>query len=137
MRFQESNTIELKQIVTDDIKKEIANSEGGVIYVGISDSGKPVGVGDSDLITQQIANMVRDSIKPDITKFIGYETQTADGKDIIVINVQRGTDRPYYLAGKGLSRRCPLRPMGIPANLVRTRAIIGIFQQSLFLHLLL
>lgn len=37
MIFQESETVELKSIVVDDIKKEIiafANCEGGKLYIG-------------------------------------------------------------------------------------------------------
>ena len=40
MTFQESETIELKEIVVEDIKKEIiafANSAGGTLYVGVAD----------------------------------------------------------------------------------------------------
>lgn len=40
MIFQESETVELKSIVVDDIKKEIiafANCEGGKLYIGVSE----------------------------------------------------------------------------------------------------
>ena len=40
MRFRETETVELKSIVMDDIKKEIiafANCDGGTIYVGVAD----------------------------------------------------------------------------------------------------
>ena len=110
MTFQESETVELKEIVIDDIKKEIiafANSEGGIIYVGVADDGSVVGIEDDDTVTQQISNMVRDSIKPDITMFVHYDTKIMDGKKIVLVEIQRGTDRPYYLAKKGL------RPEGV------------------------
>lgn len=110
MKFQESENIELKQIVVDDIKKEIlafANSTGGTLYIGISDDGNIVGIENSDMIIQQIASMVRDSIKPDITMFLRYETKEIDGKQIVAVEVQRGTERPYYLTKKGL------RPEGV------------------------
>ena len=56
---------------------------------------------------QQIINMVRDSIKPDITMFLHYEVKKIDKKQIIAVEAQRGTERPYYLAKKGL------RPEGV------------------------
>ena len=77
MTFQESETIELKEIVVEDIKKEIiafANSAGGTLYVGVADDGSIVGVDSPDTVTQQISNMVRDSIKPDVTMFVRYNT---------------------------------------------------------------
>ena len=46
--------------------------------------------------------MVRDSIRPDVTMFVHYETQEIDGKQILAVTVQKGTGRPYYLASKGL-----------------------------------
>lgn len=43
MVYQESENVELKQIITDDIKKEIiafANSKGGDLFVGVADNGE-------------------------------------------------------------------------------------------------
>ena len=110
MLFQESETVELKGIVVEDIKKEViafANSAGGTVYVGVTDDGSVVGVDSPDQAIQQVANMVRDSIKPDVTMFVRYEAKQVDGKMILSVEVQRGTDRPYYLAKKGL------RPEGV------------------------
>ena len=110
MTFQESETLELKEIVVEDIKKEIiafANSAGGTLYVGVADDGGIVGVENPDTVIQQISNMVRDSIKPDITMFIRYAAKNVEGKQIVAVEIQRGTGRPYYLAKKGL------RPEGV------------------------
>ena len=72
MLFRESETIELKEVVVDDIKKEIiafANCDGGKLYIGVDD-GTVVGLDNADSISLQISNMVRDAIKPDITMFL-------------------------------------------------------------------
>lgn len=110
MIYQESETVELKSIVVDDIKKEIiafANCEGGKLYIGVQDDGSVVGLDNPDEAALQISNMVRDAIKPDLTMFLHYETINENGKQIVVIDVQQGTDRPYYIAKKGL------RPEGV------------------------
>ena len=110
MAYQESENIELKSAVTDDIKKEIvafANSDGGTLYIGVRDDGEVVGLDDPDGAALQVSNMVRDSIKPDVTMFLHYETITDNEKKIIAVSVQRGTDRPYYIAKKGM------RPEGV------------------------
>ncbi len=110
MHFEETEIIELKGIVTDDIKKEIiafSNANGGTIYVGVEDNGNVVGVSSADKTIQQISNMVRDAIKPDVTMFIHYDTIKANDKTVVKIDIQRGTQRPYYLAAKGL------RPEGV------------------------
>ena len=66
MLFRESETIELKEIVVDEIKKEIiafANCDGGTLYIGVQDDGTVVGVDDPDGVSLQISNMVRDAIR--------------------------------------------------------------------------
>lgn len=110
MTIQESETVELKSIVVDDIKKEIiafANCEGGKLYIGVQDDGIVVGVDDPDGAALQISNMVRDAIKPDLTMFLHYTTLNEDDKKIVVIDIRQGTERPYYIAKKGL------RPEGV------------------------
>lgn len=105
MKYRESETVELKSKVENDIVKEViafANSQGGTIYVGVDDMGYVIGIDDADKTTLQINNMVRDSIKPDVTMFVRYETIIDEGKNIICITVQKGTNKPYYLASKGL-----------------------------------
>ena len=103
-------TVELKSVYVDDIKKEIiafANTRGGSILVGVEDNGKICGVENSDRLIQQISNAARDAIKPDVTMFLHYETQTIESKNIVEVKVQCGAHRPYYLAAKGL------RPEGV------------------------
>ena len=110
MNFHESETVELKEIVVDDVKKEIipfANSAGGTIYIGVADDGSIAGVENPDMVTQKIVNMTRDNIKPDVTMFIRYETIEIEGKKIVTVEIQRGVERPYYLSNKGL------RPEGV------------------------
>lgn len=110
MAYNETENVELKTIVVDDIKKEIiafANCNGGKLYIGIQDNGTVIGVDDPDKVALQISNMVRDGIKPDITMFLHYETIVENGKSIVLVDVQRGTDRPYYIAKKGM------RPEGV------------------------
>lgn len=105
MLFRESETVELKEIVVDDIKKEIiafANCDSGKLYVGVRDDGTVAGLDNPDKATLQINNMVRDAIKPDVTMFLRYETLEENGKQIVAVDIQRGTQRPYYIARKGL-----------------------------------
>lgn len=105
MRFIESEVVELKSNVVADICKEIiafANTKGGTLYIGVADDGRVLGVENADRVTLQLNHMIRDSIKPDVTMFVHYETQTVDGKQILSVTVQKGTGRPYYLGSKGL-----------------------------------
>lgn len=110
MAILEGPMVEFKEIVVEDIKKEIiafANSEGGVLYIGIADDGRIVGVSNRDETSLQVSNMIRDSIKPDVTMFVRYSNEVMDGKDIIKITIQKGMHCPYYISKKGL------RPEGV------------------------
>lgn len=110
MKFQESETIELKAQVTEGIVKELiafANMRGGTIYIGIADDGTIIGLDSPDLAAVQVSNKVRDSIKPDVTMFLHYETLQLEDSSVLKIDVQKGTNCPYYLAQKGL------RPAGV------------------------
>ena len=105
MLFAESEIVELKAEIVGDICKEViafANTKGGTLYIGVSNDGSVVGVKNTDQVILQLNNMIRDSIKPDVTMFVHYETQRITDKDIIVVTIQKGTDRPYYLGSKGL-----------------------------------
>ncbi len=105
MTFKESQTVELKRELNADFKKEVvafANSDGGTIYVGVEDNGKPVGINDVEKTMQAIGNMIRDGIKPDLTAYTGIEEISQNGVSIICVTILRGTKRPYHLTEKGL-----------------------------------
>ena len=103
--MQEDEATEFKEIVVDDIKKEViafANTKGGTLYIGVRDDGSAVGLSDADAARQQAANMVRDAIKPDVTMFVHYGFEARDGKQVLAVRVGEGTNKPYYLAKHGL-----------------------------------
>lgn len=103
--YKESENMELKQDYSESIRKDIiafANTRGGTIRIGVKDNGETVGVPSPDQMIQRIANMVRDSIRPDVTLFVSYETETADGAQIVRVSVSRGAGRPYYWKEKGM-----------------------------------
>lgn len=103
--IQETDHIELKEIFVPEIKKEVVaftNSDGGTIYIGISDDGKFLGLNDDDSTMQQVSNAIRDGICPDVTMFTQLSFVHEEGKTAIKISVARGTKRPYYLRDKGM-----------------------------------
>lgn len=110
MKYIESSTVELKRQVVEDIRKAViafANTKGGILYVGIDNAGTIVGVEDADKEILKISNMIRDGIKPDVTMFVSCTREESESRDIIKVDVQRGTECPYYLKSKGL------RPEGV------------------------
>ncbi len=98
----ESERIEYKSQMIDDIYKEViafANTDGGVIYLGIDDKGNLIGVENVDETYTRLTNGIRDAIAPDVTMFVRYVLQ--DNK-VIQIEVAEGSYKPYYLKSKGL-----------------------------------
>ena len=98
----ESERMEFKSQVTEEIYKEViafANTDGGVIYVGVDDRGNPVGLEDTDGNYTRLTNGIRDAILPDVTMFVRYVLQE---NRVIRVEVSEGSYKPYYLKGKGL-----------------------------------
>ena len=99
--MREGNKTEYKREYTSEIKKEViafANSSGGLIYIGRDDEGKPYPLTDINETLTKITNSIRDGILPDVTMFVGYETD----ENGIIITVQEGTRKPYFILEKGL-----------------------------------
>ena len=106
----ENQTTEFKREYMDDIKYAVvafANTDGGKIYIGVNDDRSIQGVENADATMLRITNTIRDSIRPDVTMFTECTIETIEEKPVVVLTVQRGTARPYYLAGKGI------RPEGV------------------------
>jgi ATP-dependent DNA helicase RecG len=98
----ETETVEFKSQFTEEIYKEViafANTDGGIVYVGIDNEGNAIGLSDVDKEYIRITNGIRDTIMPDVTMFVRFTVQ--DNK-VVRITVSEGTNKPYYLKGKGL-----------------------------------
>lgn len=105
MKMYESESVELKEIYTSDLKKEVvafANTSGGTIYIGVQNNGEIIGIDDVDFVMQQISNAIRDGIRPDISMFTNIELVHENNKIMVRIIVNQGTKKPYYLSDKGL-----------------------------------
>ena len=98
----ETENIEFKSQFTEEIYKEViafANTAGGIVYAGIDNDGNVIGLADADQEYTRITNGIRDAIMPDVTMFVRFTIQ--DSK-VVRIAVSEGTNKPYYLKGKGL-----------------------------------
>lgn len=101
MNFEAEN-MEFKAEFTEDIYKEIiafANTDGGILYIGIDNNGNAVGLSDVDKECARITNGIRDAILPDVTMCVKFTIQ--DNK-VLRIAVNEGANKPYYLKSKGL-----------------------------------
>ena len=104
----ESKNVEYKVTLPDKSEKYMktivafANTQGGKLVVGIDDKTHEIVGVENEILFQVmdgIANAVSDSCMPQIIPDI--EPQTVDGKTVIVVSVEAGKNRPYYLKSKG------------------------------------
>ena len=119
MFLGESKNIEYKVTLPDKSEKYMktiiafSNTQGGKLIVGVDDkTHKVVGVENDILfeVMDRIANAVSDSCEPQIIPDI--EPQTVDGKTVIVVSVEAGKNRPYYLKSKGKESGTYIRVAG-------------------------
>lgn len=126
MTFETEN-IEFKLQFTDEIYKEViafANTDGGVIYIGIDNDGNAVGIDNVDENYTRITNGIRDAIMPDVTMFVKYTIQE---NRVVRITVGEGSYKPYYLKSKGLKPSGVFVRQGtssVPASPEQIRAMI-------------
>ncbi|MEZ4859937.1 MAG: putative DNA binding domain-containing protein [Caldilineaceae bacterium] len=73
-----------------------ANTDGGRLFVGVTDSGAVIGVADPPRVERQLAQICRENILPPLIPLI--ETVTIDGQIILELEV-RGVHKPYRTKG--------------------------------------
>ena len=115
----ESKNIEYKVSLSDKNEKYMktivafANTQGGKLIVGVDDKTHQVVGVENDMLfplMDGIANAVSDSCEPQIIPDI--EPQTIDGKTVIVVTVEAGKNRPYYLKSRGKDNGTYIRVAG-------------------------
>lgn len=112
----ETNRIEFKRELTRDldIEREVVAflnyHEGGMVYIGIDDSGNAVGVKDIDGDMLKIKDRIRMGISPSPMGLFDVTIERIDEVPVIKIFVASGSEKPYYKTKYGLSERgCFLR----------------------------
>ena len=104
MKYEESNQVELKLELKDEIKNEIVaflNTEGGTIYVGVSDNGDVIGFSDTkerDEIDSKLSNWIQEAFFPLPSNLIRHYFNS---DNVLVIDIKKGDEKPYYLKEKG------------------------------------
>lgn len=105
--LQESNRIELKAALNDKLEKEVVaflnNREGGVLYIGVDDDGKPIGNPDLDATQLKIADRIKNNILPSTLGLFDIATEEIEHVPVTKVIVSSGLEKPYYVKSKGMS----------------------------------
>lgn len=79
--------------------------EGGIIYIGIDNTGKTVGVSDIDGDMLKIKDRLKNNIMPSCLGLFDVSAETIESKDVIKITLASGTEKPYYIKKLGMSEK--------------------------------
>ena len=127
----ETNRIEYKQLLTDDLEKEavafLNSYEGGVIYIGVYKTGIPIGLDDIDGDMLKIKDRLRNNIMPSCMGLFDIMVENIDSKDIIKITFASGTEKPYYIKKLGMSEKGTFIRIGTAAEPMPLRMIESLF----------
>ena len=105
----ETNRIEFKRQLTRDldIEKEVVAflnyREGGIVYVGIDDDGKPVENANLDDDVLSIKNRLRDNVLPSPMGLFDVTIERIENIPVIRVFISSGSEKPYYKKQYGLS----------------------------------
>jgi ATP-dependent DNA helicase RecG len=106
METRERYNLEFKEEITTKFLKTVsafANYNDGEIIFGIENKGKVLGMnGDLEKVILKIEHMINDSIKP--VPYFEINLKEIDNKKIIIVEVKKGKDTPYYCKGKAYKR---------------------------------
>ncbi len=97
LRWEDPHT-DFKESVTNNVElaKDLvcfANSDGGQLVIGVAKDRRIVGVADTDALLLKVDDVAFNSCSPPVT--VVPEIVNLDGRDVVVLNVAKGDQRPY------------------------------------------
>lgn len=131
--FQESNRIEFKVELNDKLEKEVVaflnNKEGGILYIGVDDNGKPIGVSDVDSMQLKIADRIKNNILPSTLGLFDIVTEEIENISVIKILISSGLEKPYYIKKHGMSPNGCFTRMGTSSQPMSTAMIDSLYSK--------
>ncbi|MDR0830489.1 MAG: putative DNA binding domain-containing protein, partial [Prevotellaceae bacterium] len=104
--FQESQRLELKEQLPDNLEKEAVaflNASGGELIIGVQDNGAVVGVDNPDAVQLKIKDRLVNNVRPSILGLFEIKLENHNDKTIVVTTFASGVEKPYYIKQKGRS----------------------------------
>jgi ATP-dependent DNA helicase RecG len=91
----EGQFLEFKESFSDSLARELvafANAEGGRVYVGVSDDKSVKGAAISNRMLSQVQQIARQCDPPVAVQLVPFKYE---GRDLLMIEVSEGTQKPY------------------------------------------
>ena len=133
----ETNRIEFKRELTRelDIEREVVAflnyREGGILYIGVDDDGRPIGVDNIDGDMLRIKDRIRNGISPSPMGLFDVTIEHIDGIPVIKVFVASGTEKPYYKTKYGMSERGCFIRVGTAAEPMTNKQIEELFSHRI------
>jgi ATP-dependent DNA helicase RecG len=116
MQLLENHHTEFKERLTPDLDLEktiiafLNAPEGGIVYIGIADNGRIVGVNDLDGDMLKIKDRIKNNISPSVMGLFDIIDDLQDRKHVIKIVVASGSEKPYFKKKYGMTEKgCYMR----------------------------
>lgn len=126
----ESSLVQFKETINhiNQLAQEfsaLANTEGGVILIGVTDKGEIKGLSGDEIhkINQWISNAASQNIKPPISPLT--EIITVGDKNVLVVKISSGYSKPYY-TNEGVA----YVKMGSDKRIAPPEEILRLFQRA-------
>ncbi len=133
--LQENNRTEFKAELNDKLEKEVVaflnNREGGVLYIGLDDEGKPVEVPDLDGTQLKIADRIKNNILPSTLGLFDIVSDMVDNVPVIKILISSGLEKPYYIKKHGMSPSGCFIRMGTSSQPMTTTMIDDLYSKRI------
>jgi len=130
---EETNRIEYKSCLTDDLEKEavafLNYALGGVISIGVDKFGKGLGVANLDGDMLKIKDRLRNNIVPSCMGLFDVSVDVIDDKEVIKISFASGSEKPYSIKRLGMSERGTFIRVGTAAEPMPSRMIESFFSK--------
>lgn len=128
----ENSAVEFKSsgVKPESLAREIvafANGQGGIIFIGVDDSGEILGIEASAKLEEWVMNIVRNNVIPPLV--VEYWVCTIETKEVAVITVPKGRDKPYQTADQKYMIR-----VGSTSRVAAMSELMRLFQQSGVFH---
>ena len=103
----ESQSTEFKESLRlkDEIGETVSafsNSDGGVVLIGVSDGGEPIGVDIGGNTIEELANYIKRNTDPQI--FPSVKILDVGGKNVVMIEVRESAEKPVFFKNRAYKR---------------------------------
>ena len=133
--LMENNRTEFKQDLNDKLEKEVVaflnNREGGVLYIGVDDNGKGIGVSNLDDTQLKIADRIKNNILPSTLGLFDIVTESVDNVTVIKILISSGLEKPYYIKKNGMSPNGCFTITGTSTQQITTSMIDDLYSKRI------